>query len=301
MAYNYTNPEVVLSNNFGNIVLILSAWDKNRNIPTHLRDAVKLALAQYEEEYGKKHKYFPISAENPPFIPQIDLIENQEHFNDSRYEFVTFRQKLHLLLSASRFVIIEDSYPSGAILEIGYARNCGTVTIILRKKGENRIMRSTSMTLDFVIHSPDFEVFYYPQEISLDSDKLSREQYKKLIQTIKNGIYWAEQRIKERHQALIGIYRDMVKVDVTILNSNGLIQNTTWVKHGLSINNILEKIGIEKFLSKNYKRYIFINDGVYESADNEWKLLPENEWNTKMIMGSRLKIILNEESNHRGE
>lgn len=69
-------------------------------------------------------------------------------------EIKTPRRKLHFILSAVNFVVADDSYPSGEILELEYSRNCGAIVAIL-----SRSRRSSWMTLDCSIHSNDFKIF----------------------------------------------------------------------------------------------------------------------------------------------
>jgi len=67
----------------------------------------------------------------------------------------TPRQIFHLILGLARFAIIDDSVPSGAILEIGYARNAGTVTILLHCLCNETAFKSSWMTYDFEIVGGD--------------------------------------------------------------------------------------------------------------------------------------------------
>jgi len=107
----------------------------------------------------------------------------------------TARQVTHLLLGISRFAIIDDSVPSGAIIEIGYARNTGTITFILVASDDSHTYRSSWMMLDFPIHSKDFILKRYRIIMRGNSINIDINQVKELVEEIISD---AEKRLAER-------------------------------------------------------------------------------------------------------
>ncbi|GEM_PF-4539699 len=109
------------------------------------------------------------------------IIEKIPHF---KYE--TPRQKVHSFLSSSKFVIADNCKPSGELLELEYCRNAGVITAILAQKSQKL---ASWMSIDFHIHSKDFELFDYEKE---DVDYLK--------EFMKSVIVWVENRCNEREQ-----------------------------------------------------------------------------------------------------
>ncbi len=118
----------------------------------------------------------------------IDTLENIKH--------ETPRQKIYNVLSNAKFVIADDTYPCGEMIELEYCRNIGINTAIICEKN----LRSSWLTWDFEIHSKDFKVFV------LKSKKMS-ELEKTLIKIIK----WNEKRNKEKEKHLKKIHNSMPK------------------------------------------------------------------------------------------
>ncbi len=141
-------------------VLILGSYSQeNRWILATLADAINL------------RGYLPIQA--------------REFF---RWYGQTSRQWIANLCAIVRFIIAEDSYPSGESLELKYCTDVGQVTAILRQEG----IVSTWMTLDFDIHQCDMHIF--PYTINQLQDPIERNRI------INNIIQWAEQRLREREE-----------------------------------------------------------------------------------------------------
>ncbi len=108
-------------------------------------------------------------------------------------DFDTARHKLHTYLSTSCFAIVDDSTPSGAIVELEYSRNVGAITVILRPKGK----KSSWMTLDFEIHSLDFKSFDY-----------ERENMRELGNLFKGKVFkWIEKRKIDRRKQFKSLER----------------------------------------------------------------------------------------------
>jgi len=194
----------------GKFILLLGPW-RNYNT-TNNNGSSALTVAELKEILKGvltdiripivEEQYILKSADDVLTIPLIDDKGTNRHLTPrEKYHFFTLRQKLHLLLAASRFCIIEDSTPSGAILEIGYAKNSGVVTILLRAKNDNeensRYQKATWMTLDFEIHSKDTIVIHY--SLGRLKDPLYQRRLVKCI------VYHAEKRILERYQELCKI------------------------------------------------------------------------------------------------
>ncbi|GEM_PF-2287791 len=97
-------------------------------------------------------------------------------------DWITPRQKLHALLSVCNFVIAEDSVPCGEMLELEYCRHTGAITAIMHTG-----QRSSFMTLDCDLHSPDFEVFNY-----------NPKNFEETKKTIKQVLEWVEKTKKRR-------------------------------------------------------------------------------------------------------
>ncbi len=97
----------------------------------------------------------------------------------------TPRQKVHCLLASSKFVISDDSFPSGETLELEYCKNVGTVVGIICKDGYT----SSFMTIDFIIHSPDFKTFSY-----------RNRGFKETKRLLNSVVRWAEKRINDREK-----------------------------------------------------------------------------------------------------
>jgi len=96
---------------------------------------------------------------------------------------MTPRQKLHAILSVCNFVIAEDSVPSGEMIELEYCRHTGAITAIMHTG-----LRSSYMTLDCDLHSPDFNKFPY---------KTNKEEVKKVV---KNIIKWVKETKDKRQE-----------------------------------------------------------------------------------------------------
>ena len=96
----------------------------------------------------------------------------------------TPRQRIYWFLSNSRFVIAEDSIPSGEMVELEYCKNLGVTTAILH---DENLPRSSWMTLDVDIHGADFRCFPYNKD--------------NLAEKIKESINWANERNKIKKEA----------------------------------------------------------------------------------------------------
>ncbi len=102
--------------------------------------------------------------------------------DDVNYEYgMTPRQKLHAILSVCNFVIAEDSVPCGEILELEYCRHSGAITAIMHTG-----QRSTYMTLDCGLHSPDFQAFNYNPK-NLDEIKKVIKEIISWVKTVKDN------------------------------------------------------------------------------------------------------------------
>jgi hypothetical protein len=102
----------------------------------------------------------------------------------------TPRQLLHYWLSNVAFVIADDTMPSGVIVELEHALHCGAVVAIISRahKLECGCRRSTWMTIDYDIHSPNFKVFPYEWDVNNNE---------KLGETAVDIVNFAETRIQE--------------------------------------------------------------------------------------------------------
>ncbi len=89
----------------------------------------------------------------------------------------TPRQVLHFLLGLVKFAVVDDTVPSGAIIEMGYARNSGTLVVVLRgrregnKNGGGDLVGSSWMTLDFTL-SNDFILMEYDVKEKTEGDRI---------------------------------------------------------------------------------------------------------------------------------
>lgn len=117
----------------------------------------------------------------PPFVPIIAKKVTAQHG-------MTPRQKLHAVLSICGFVIAEDSIPCGEMIELEYCRHTGAVTAIM-----HRGVRSSYMTLDCALHSPDFAEFEYKSK--------SKEDIRPIIKEI---ISWVQETKKVRRDRVEG-------------------------------------------------------------------------------------------------
>ena len=114
------------------------------------------------------------------------IVEDMPHF---KYE--TPRQKVHSFLSSSRFVMVDNCLPAGQLIELEYCRNSGVITAILVNKGKPM---GSWMSIDFHIHSKDFDLFDYEKD---DIDYLR--------EFVKPVIKWAENRCIEREKDIIDV------------------------------------------------------------------------------------------------
>ncbi len=85
----------------------------------------------------------------------------------------TPRQLLHYFLSNVSFVIADDTYPSGVLTELEYALHCGAIVAIISRGNskDDGCRRSSWMTLDYDIHTPNFKVFEYSGPV--DNEKIN--------------------------------------------------------------------------------------------------------------------------------
>ncbi len=116
----------------------------------------------------------------------IDTLETIKH--------ETPRQKIYNVLANAKFVIADDTYPCGEMIELEYCRNIGINTAIICKKN----VRSSWLTWDFEIHSKDFKVFVFK------SEKMSE-----LGKTVVKMIKWSEKRNNEKEKHLKKIHKSM--------------------------------------------------------------------------------------------
>lgn len=93
---------------------------------------------------------------------------------------MTPRQKLHAILSVCDFVIAEDSVPCGEMIELEYCRHTGAITAVM-----HRGQRSSFMTLDCDLHSPDFKKFPYKSTGKAEMKKVIRS-ITRWVKTSKN-------------------------------------------------------------------------------------------------------------------
>jgi len=121
----------------------------------------------------------------------------------------TTRQLFHLIISIARFIIVDDTVPSGAILELGYARNAGTITIVLAARARHRnsgeiAYRSTGMTYDFDIHSADVKVFEYDWKVvETEQNNGNTVSLRRHLKGILNDAFkWANKRFEMRKKEL---------------------------------------------------------------------------------------------------
>ena len=122
-----------------------------------------------------------IAVSNPPNA--MTPIDPEKINMEGVYD--TARHKINSLIAKAKFVIVEDSVPSGAILELEYCKNVGAITAIFRKRGK----KSSWMSIDFEIHSEDFCSFEY--------DDWSSNGFEKMI---KGPVLdWVEERKKKRN------------------------------------------------------------------------------------------------------
>ena len=99
----------------------------------------------------------------------------------------TPRQRICWFLANSRFVIAEDSVPSGEIIELEYCRNLGVTTAVLHDKN---LPRSSWMTLDIDIHGTDFNCFGYDKNDKRD-----------ISARISEAIIWANNRNDDKKKS----------------------------------------------------------------------------------------------------
>jgi len=95
-------------------------------------------------------------------------------------------QKAYSFLVSSRFAIIEDSFPSGAIIEMKMIGETRTTTARLRETGKG----STFMTTD------------YPIDYHFISDFAYDGSFTSICNAVKRASAWAEQNIRERANEL---------------------------------------------------------------------------------------------------
>ncbi|MBI4833445.1 MAG: hypothetical protein HY811_01310 [Planctomycetes bacterium] len=105
---------------------------------------------------------------------------------DSLYQDI--RQKAITIGSVSRFVIVEDSSPSGHLRELDDCKNNDWITVILREQGQ----KSTFMTAGISNTSTIMKEFEYT------TDSLNN--------VIENAIKWAEETIVTRKKQMIAQY-----------------------------------------------------------------------------------------------
>ena len=118
-----------------------------------------------------RHGYDPILLEDIPERPEMSL-----------------RQKLATVASVSRFIIVEDTEPSGHLFELPSLLNEGWITVIMRRSGSS----STFMTRGTQI----FSTVVKETEYTLES----------LPDTVAEAVAWAEQRITDVSCRLKGTY-----------------------------------------------------------------------------------------------
>lgn len=100
----------------------------------------------------------------------------------------TLSQKVTLVGNLCRFVIVDDSDPSGHIQEIDMARNSEWITVLLHKDGR----RSTFMNASFAISSRFIKEFNYTEE--------------DLEGSLGQALEWAEAMFEEFKAGLKRIY-----------------------------------------------------------------------------------------------
>lgn len=124
-----------------------------------------------------------------PIIKRMDSVLTENKFvplvafkiSEMFEEHLTPRQRIFWFLSNSRFVLAEDSVPSGEMIELEYCKDLGVTTAILHDKN---LPRSSWMTLDIDIHSSNFRCFEYEKD--------------SIEETVKEAIIWAESRNKNK-------------------------------------------------------------------------------------------------------
>ena len=154
-----TNREVLLDR----VVIILGGYEK-----IDLLQAIQTELERMD------------------FVPIVPGVGPFKELNYSE----TPRQKLHGYTSNAKFVLVEDSKPSGAIIELEYCRHVGVITPIIFEELSSEITgRSTFMTLDLEVHSKDFKSFRY-----------MKTDMKSIRVLLKKVLFWVKNREKERQR-----------------------------------------------------------------------------------------------------
>ncbi len=108
----------------------------------------------------------------------------------SDLEIQSVEEKMNMLASISKFVVCENSYPSGHIDELKICAMNRFVTAILQEEGKG----ATWMQSDYMIDLTFVKVFTYP-EIS------------HIHLTIDKAVKWAESKLKERKKYFNDLYQ----------------------------------------------------------------------------------------------
>ena len=167
----------------------------NAEHTTFVLDTVFGLLIHEEIRAGDGKRLYPLI---PKYAEEKQLMgeDREVHNICTLYKEAgwTPRQLLHLVISLARYVIVDDTVPSGAILEMGYARNTGTIMIVLGGK-RGRTYRSSWMTYDFAVHSKDVIEEAYDWEIVAARDEAACEHLKEVLE---EAIKKAEDRLVDR-------------------------------------------------------------------------------------------------------
>jgi len=103
---------------------------------------------------------------------------------------LTNEQKVRFFMTTSRFVVIEDSFPSGAIAEMNYCRDMRVITACFRQTGRG----STYMVRDLPID------FKFIRDFEYDGTEDS------VRNAVKEAARWSEEQLAERAKQLRQIY-----------------------------------------------------------------------------------------------
>lgn len=168
----------------------VSIKKEQNKITDFLKDSLQenvLVLGKDSDEKGlakmerisyvlRANRYVPVKLKELPEIKHLSL-----------------ETKMIIVAGLSRFVIAEDSRPSGHIDEVRLCAECQYITATVREVGTG----STWMQA----HYPDQYRFmnrfcYSSPKKKVQSDTLCKETYDSLEQATEKAIVWAEDRIK---------------------------------------------------------------------------------------------------------
>lgn len=122
-----------------------------------------------------------------------------------KFEHVSLERKMLILGAIARFVLAEDSRPSGHIDEVKICSINEFVTATLREAGTG----STWMQVHYPVMYSFMQRFCYEGSKKRKRDKLCNLVYRSLEEAVDAAIRWAEGRISDQQRAFKDLYKGL--------------------------------------------------------------------------------------------